>query len=98
MPVPPKTGPLQPPGLTESSVAAGEHVCSLAVTDQHQNIQGVIHGSVVIAVLDTAMGHALTGLLGPGEFCSTTQLSVQFLRAARPGDRLEARGKVVRKG
>ncbi len=65
---------------------------------RHQNIQGVIHGSVVMALLDTAMGHALSGGLAPDEFCSTTQWSVQFVKASRPGDRLTATGRVVQKG
>lgn len=72
--------------------------CFLASTAAHQNIQGVVHGSVTMAVLDTAMGHAMDGLLGPGQFCSTTQISFQFLRALRPGDSLEALGEVQRRG
>jgi uncharacterized protein (TIGR00369 family) len=72
--------------------------CELAVSDEHQNIQGVVHGSVVVALLDTAMGHALSGILAPNEFCSTTEFSVQFLRASRPGDRLAAVGTVTRRG
>ena len=85
-------------GLEEEAREPGVVACRLAVTETHQNIQGVIHGSVPIALLDTAMGHALDGLLEEGEFCSTTQISFQFLAATRPGDVLEAVGRVVRKG
>ena len=85
-------------GLVESPGPAGTYTCALAVDARHQNIQGVIHGSVLMALLDTAMGHALSALLTPGEFCSTTQWSVQFLKASRPGDRLTATGRVLQKG
>jgi acyl-coenzyme A thioesterase PaaI-like protein len=44
------------------------------------------------------MGHAISSLLAPGEFCSTMQFSVQYLMACRPGDRMEAEGWVTRKG
>jgi uncharacterized protein (TIGR00369 family) len=44
------------------------------------------------------MGHALSGTLAAGEFCSTMQISFQFLRAARAGERLEATGRVTHRG
>lgn len=85
-------------GLAETAIGPGVVRCDLAVDERHRNIQGVTHGSVPGALLDTAMGHALSGLLAPDEFCSTTQLSIQFLKASRPGDRLSATGRVTRRG
>lgn len=85
-------------GLEEDDLSPGRVRCRLTTDERHQNIQGVIHGVVPIALMDTAMGHALDGLLEPGEFCSTTQISVQFLRAIRPGEAIEAIGEVTRKG
>ncbi len=85
-------------GMEEESLGAGRVACRLVTDEQHQNILGVIHGLIPTALMDTAMGHALTGMLEEGEFCSTTQISVQFLRAARPGARLEAVGEVERRG
>jgi uncharacterized protein (TIGR00369 family) len=82
----------------ETAVAPGEVRCTLTATEAHQNIGGVVHGSVTFALLDTAMGHALAGTLAPKEFCSTMQISIQYLRAARPGDPLVAHGRVVRRG
>lgn len=98
MPAPRLSGLVELLGLTESAIEPGVVRCDLTVDERHRNIQGVTHGSVAIALLDTAMGHALSGLLGPDEFCSTTQLSIQFLKASRPGDRLRATGKVTRRG
>ncbi len=93
-----RTGLVELLGIEEEALGPGKVRCTLQASERHQNIQGVIHGSVPIALLDTAMGHALDGLLEPGEFCSTTQISFQFLRAVRPGARLEAVGEVTRKG
>jgi len=85
-------------GLEEQDLGPGQVRCRLVTDARHQNIQGVIHGVVPVALMDTAMGHALDGLLAPGEFCSTTQFSVHFLRAVHPGEALEADGTVTRKG
>jgi uncharacterized protein (TIGR00369 family) len=84
--------------MTDRLLAPGQVACRLVTDARHQNIQGVIHGSVSMAVLDTAMGHAMDSLLEPNQFCSTTQISVQYLRAARPGDVLEAVGRVTHRG
>lgn len=98
MPPPRQTGLVELLGLAESTLLPGVVRTSLVLDERHRNIQGVTHGSVTIALLDTAMGHALSGLLAADEFCTTTQLSVQFLRASRPGDRLEATGRVIKRG
>ncbi len=93
-----KRGLLEWMGIEEALLEPGKVRCRLTTTEAHQNIQGVIHGSIPFVLMDTAMGHALDSLLEPGEFCSTTQFSLQFQRAARPGDGLEAVGEVARKG
>lgn len=93
-----REGLLEHLGMAERRLAPGRVLCSLTTDARHQNIQGVIHGSVTMALLDTAMGHALDSLLAPGEFCSTTQFSLQYLRAVRPGERLEAEGAVTHRG
>jgi uncharacterized protein (TIGR00369 family) len=98
MAIPRREGLVELMGIGEEALGPGRVRCALATDDRHQNIQGVIHGSVTVAVLDTAMGHAMTSLLEPGQFCSTTQFSVQFLRAAKPGDVLVAEGSVTHRG
>lgn len=85
-------------GIEEQQDEPGTVRCWLTVTDIHRNIQGVVHGSAMMSVLDTAMGHALDSLLEPHEFCTTTQISFQFLRGVWPGDRIEGVGTVTRKG
>jgi uncharacterized protein (TIGR00369 family) len=85
-------------GIAERLLAPGRVACTLVTDERHQNIQGVLHGSVTMALMDTAMGHAMDSLLAAGEFCSTTQLSIQYLKAARPGETLAAEGKVTHRG
>jgi len=93
-----RTGLVELLGIEEEALGPGRICCRLRVDERHQNIQGVIHGVVSFALMDTAMGHALDSMLEPGNFCSTTQISVQYLRALRPGEALEAVGEVTRKG
>ena len=85
-------------GMEEERLGPGRVAFRLLTEPRHANIQGVVHGVVPIALLDSAMGHALDSTLEPGEFCSTTQISTQFLRAVRPGERIEAIGEVTRRG
>jgi uncharacterized protein (TIGR00369 family) len=68
------------------------------VERRHLNINGVVHGGVYATILDTAMGAAVVSLLGEGETTATTSLYVEFLRAAREGETLTARGDVLRRG
>lgn len=68
------------------------------VEHRHLNINGVVHGGVYATILDTAMGASVVSLLTTEETTATTSLYVEFLRAAREGDTLSARGHVLRRG
>jgi uncharacterized protein (TIGR00369 family) len=68
------------------------------VEQRHLNINKVVHGGVYATILDTAMGASVVSLLADGETTATTSLYVEFLRAARKGDMLTARGEVLRRG
>ncbi len=68
------------------------------VEHRHLNINGVVHGGVYATILDTAMGASVVSLLTEEETTATTSLYVEFLRAAREGDLLSARGHVLRRG
>ncbi len=69
-----------------------------SVERRHLNINGVVHGGVYATILDTSMGAAVVSVLGEGETTATTSLYVEFLRAAREGETLTARGDVLRRG
>ena len=79
---------------------SGRGTCTVTgrVEPRHLNINSVVHGGVYATILDTAMGAAVLSVLGSGETAATTSLYVEFLRAAREGDTLTARGEVLRRG
>ena len=79
---------------------SGRGVCTVTgvVEPRHLNINGVVHGGVYATILDTAMGAAVVSLLRENETTATTSLYVEFLRSARRGDTLTARGEVLRRG
>ncbi|HYB63312.1 MAG TPA: PaaI family thioesterase [Thermoplasmata archaeon] len=79
---------------------SGRGFCTVSgkVESSHLNINGVVHGGVYATILDTAMGGSVVTLLGEGETAATTSLYVEFLRTAREGEILTARGHVVRRG
>ena len=56
----------------------------------------IVHGGMVTAILDTAMGNATWTLLDLHEVFLTADLRTEFYRPARPG-RVRATGWVVQK-
>ena len=85
-------------GIGTRSDAPGTCVAGLRLGPEHRNIEGWIHGGVFLTLLDTAMGHAIASLRGEGlSSAATIQFSCQFLQPPQ-GERLEARGAVVRMG
>jgi acyl-coenzyme A thioesterase PaaI-like protein len=77
------------------SEASGWAYGVLATRD-HANVHGIVHGGMLVTLLDNALG--LTVFEAAGRVpCVTMQLNTQFLAAARPGEFLEARGEVLRR-
>lgn len=63
------------------------------------NPQGTIHGGIIATLLDTAMTCAIFTRLPDGKSCTTTDLSVQFVRPLAPDDgRMAADGYVLNVG
>ena len=63
------------------------------LTQQH----GFIHGGIVTSILDSACGYAAFSLSSAGTAISTVEYKVNFVSNAK-GERLLARGEVVRPG
>jgi len=63
------------------------------LTQQH----GFIHGGIVTAIVDSACGYAAFSLSTPDTAVLTVEYKVNFVAPAK-GDRLVARGEVVRPG
>ena len=69
-----------------------EVACS--ATEAFTNPAGNVLGAFLAAMLYDTVGPALLATLEPGQFQSTVQLSVSFLRPARPG-RIVGKGRIV---
>jgi uncharacterized protein (TIGR00369 family) len=82
-----------------ASLAKGEVAFSFTPQEFHYNPIGSVHGGVVSAILDSAMGCALHSTLDAGYGYTTLELKVNFLRAvtAARGE-LRAVGKVINAG
>jgi len=75
----------------------GTAVVALDVDDRHLNPNGVVHGGVVFAMVDTAMGRATLSVLDEGCLCASIEVSVRYLRPVVEG-RLVATATVLRAG
>ena len=68
------------------------------VDARHNNPYGVLHGGVVMALLDSAMGEAVASAVhGAGRFNAAAQMSVSFLLPVKDGV-LRAEARVLKVG
>lgn len=82
-------------------LAVDEGRVSFAATpgEQHLNPIGVVHGGLVLALLDSAMGCAVHTTLPAGTGYTTVEIKTNFVRAVRPdAARIVATGTVVHRG
>jgi uncharacterized protein (TIGR00369 family) len=95
----PATGmPLGPLGFVARASAPGTATWEYEVKREHFNPNGTLHGGVVMALLDTAMGQAIAGLVAEdGAFNVAAQMNVQFLEPIREG-KVTARAEVRKCG
>ncbi len=77
------------PGVGLAHVDVGPH---------HLNPNGVVHGAVLFALVDTAMGKSTMSVVDePGRYCASVEVALRFIRAAAAG-RLVATATVVKRG
>jgi uncharacterized protein (TIGR00369 family) len=99
-------GELPPPPVARllgfddiESVAEGRVVFRMPPAEEHLNPLGTVHGGVLTALLDSAMGCAVHTTLPAGAMYTTLELKVNFLRPALAGGGvLRAEGSVVHRG
>jgi uncharacterized protein (TIGR00369 family) len=84
-------------GFRLTEVEPGYAVVDLECKEHHSNPMGSLHGGVLCAIADTAMGIAHASMLSEGESSTTTELKINFLRPVRQG-KLRAIGKVIKHG
>jgi uncharacterized protein (TIGR00369 family) len=70
----------------------------IEIGPEHLNPNGVVHGAVFFALVDTAMGKSTMSVVNePGAYCASIELSLRFIRPASTG-RLIATATVVKRG
>jgi len=84
-------------GMEVVSGGDGRAELAMDLRPHHFNPQGIVHGVIITALPDTAIGLALRSKLRPGLTHRTAQLNVHFL-AKGEGNRLVGRGRAVHLG
>jgi acyl-CoA thioesterase len=85
-------------GLVVDRPGPGRAVARLHASDTHANPHGVVHGAVLFALVDTAMGAATYSVMPEGASCASIEVHLRFLAPARLGDELAADVTVTRAG
>jgi uncharacterized protein (TIGR00369 family) len=70
-------------------IAGDTVILGLRVTAAHTNARGFVHGGLISALADNAMGHSCASRIGPDASLVTVNLTVDFLGSAFPGQWLE---------
>lgn len=98
-------GRFPPPPIAEVtggrlvSIGEGEAVFSCRPDDSFLNPLGLVHGGLLCALLDSAMGIAVQTTQPAGRGYATIELKVSFLKPVpHDGNEIEARGRVLRIG
>ncbi|MDP3632278.1 PaaI family thioesterase [Phenylobacterium sp.] len=82
----PLTDPWEP---LYSRKTEGAVVLGLEVTEAHTNSRGFVHGGLISALADNAMGLSCGHRLGDGARLVTVNLTLDFLASAQVGQWLE---------
>lgn len=75
----------------------GDVTVDLDAKEEHLNVGGIVHGGVLLSMLDSAMGGAVVTHLEEGEWTATESLTTNFMRPG-PLGKLTARGRVEKRG
>ncbi len=84
-------------GLTLRRTGAGRAAVEFEADRRYANPMGTLHGGVMSAVADAAMGAAYLSLLAEGETFTTVELKINFVRPVWNA-KLSAEAKVVHAG
>jgi acyl-coenzyme A thioesterase 13 len=76
----------------------GATVIGMWAEERHTNSRGAVHGAVLSALADIAMGRNAATASTPRSMLVTVTLSIDFITAARVGQWLEASATVQRTG
>jgi uncharacterized protein (TIGR00369 family) len=76
---------------------AGRAVARISTTERHHNPHGTVHGAVLFAMVDTAMGAATMSVLEGDDLCASIDVHLRFLAPVFGGE-LSATAEVLRAG
>lgn len=85
-------------GLTVDRPEGGVAAARLTAGNAHVNPHGVVHGAVLFALVDTAMGAATYSVMPEGAICASIEVQLRFLSPATIGAELAADVRVVKAG
>ena len=92
-----KQGLMRTLGATLGKVASGQVEIVLVPKPELSQQHGFVHAGAVSAIADTAAGYAALSVMPMDRGVLTTEFKINLLAPAR-GERLIARGKVVKAG
>jgi uncharacterized protein (TIGR00369 family) len=85
-------------GFRMADVQEGSTLVELDCREDFINFGGVVHGGVITALADAAMGSALATLTPDGTRQVSFDLKLTIISAANAGETLQARGRVIHAG
>jgi uncharacterized protein (TIGR00369 family) len=84
-------------GISLTEIGWGRAEIELEVERRLTQSAGFAHGGVAAAMIDSAVGLALSTMLNPQEHITTVELKVNYIAPAQLGV-VKARGKIIHKG
>ncbi len=84
-------------GIYPTAVGNGEAIFEMEANRSHHNPMGTVHGGILSALADSAMGFAFASTLGPGESFTTVELKINYLRPVF-GGHLKATARLIHRG
>ncbi len=85
-------------GMDVTGDDPGVGIATIEIGPEHLNPNGVVHGAVLFALVDTAMGKSTMSIIDEsGVYCASIEVSLRFIRPAATG-RLTATATIVKRG
>ena len=85
-------------GIHEVSTEDGAAVVEMMAKEEMANTMGYVHGGMISALADSAMGRALRTIEPAVARSMSFDLKLNFISAAKVGETLRATGRVVHAG
>lgn len=92
-----EVAPYDADAVRDGTLPPGHAVVSLRCHRHHHNPMGRVHGGLIAALADAAMGIAFGRTLFPGEDFSTIDLKISFIRPVTTGS-IRAEARVIDRG